>query len=675
MRLKWLWCLALTLPARAAYNCVPDIPPVAALISVGAPDAESGKSVVTGAPGAVRPGSSVILVTLETGNTNLVTAGPDGSFRAPLFAPPGTTVMVKAGSLWGTWKPEEPLSCFPGTFVLPGQPASALAVAGAGMVLPYPSQTMWTFEGAIGGNTYVPGAKDGRSLYVTCQGSATLSILDAAKLAVTASIPVDAEPYGVVAAPAGDVVYVAAAVAGVVDVVHISNGGPVPVLLLDGVIPVEARPKGLALSPDGTRLYVTHFFTGDVSVIDTASRRVVQTIATGLDSNMAQRIVLDSSGLKAYVPHMRSNAGNPFLLFDGIVFSELSVLDLTANQLLPAERADLSEGVRAVNLPSDVALSPNGGLAYVVNLGSGDLSVVDLKARYRIADVDVGEGPRGIVLSPGGETAYVLNSLSDDVSIVDLARLQETGRIKVTTSPLDPVVKRGKMLFFSSRTTQLSRQRWLSCASCHLEGDHDGRTWLLAGIGPRNTPSLRGAGNTAPLHWDSDSCSVSDVAEGTFRYIMGGSGLLNGPFSACAANPVRSPDMDALVAFVASLPLKPNPQPPEPAAVARGKAIFNRPDVGCAVCHPAPQYTDSTLKKPFLKHDVGTGDGPGEEIGGAFDTPCLLMLWNSEPYLHDGSAATLMDVLTARNPGDRHGRTSMLSDGEKADLVAFLLSL
>jgi hypothetical protein len=51
------------------------------------------------------------------------------------------------------------------------------------------------------------------------------------------------------------------------------------------------------------------------------------------------------------------------------------------------------------------------------------------------------------------------------------------------------------------------------------------------------------------------------------------------------------------------------------------------------------------------------------------------MLWDSAPNLHDGSAATLMDVLTTRNVGDLHGRTSMLSDADRADLVAFLLSL
>jgi cytochrome c peroxidase len=97
--------------------------------------------------------------------------------------------------------------------------------------------------------------------------------------------------------------------------------------------------------------------------------------------------------------------------------------------------------------------------------------------------------------------------------------------------------------------------------------------------------------------------------------------------------------------------------------------------VGCATCHLPPRYTDSTLAAPFIKHDVGTGDGPDERFGSAFDTPSLRGLWDSAPYLHDGSAASLRDVLITRNPQGRHGRTAHLSEEEIRDLIAFLLSL
>lgn len=138
-------------------------------------------------------------------------------------------------------------------------------------------------------------------------------------------------------------------------------------------------------------------------------------------------------------------------------------------------------------------------------------------------------------------------------------------------------------------------------------------------------------------------------------------------------NAGRSEDLDALAAYALSLQFKPSPWT---ATVERGRTIFNRADVGCAGCHPAPRYTDSTLNvSPYVLHNVGTGDGPGERMGPAFDTPSLRGIWYTAPYLHDGSAPGLRDVLITRNPGDRHGRTSNLSESEIADLIAFLKSL
>ena len=90
--------------------------------------------------------------------------------------------------------------------------------------------------------------------------------------------------------------------------------------------------------------------------------------------------------------------------------------------------------------------------------------------------------------------------------------------------------------------------------------------------------------------------------------------------------------------------------------------------VGCAECHPPALYTD------LKAHDVGTqtrGDKPSDK----FDTPTLVECWRTAPYLHDGSAATMREVLTTANRNDRHGKTSHLTDRQIEDLVAFLLSL
>jgi cytochrome c peroxidase len=118
------------------------------------------------------------------------------------------------------------------------------------------------------------------------------------------------------------------------------------------------------------------------------------------------------------------------------------------------------------------------------------------------------------------------------------------------------------------------------------------------------------------------------------------------------------------------MPLSPAHAHGEPLTEAeqRGQAIFNRPDTGCATCHPPPLYTDKQ------KHDVGTAT-PDERIGPEFDTPTLRGLYDSAPYFHDGSAATLYEALTRPSPGGEHDVSALLSEAEIQDLIAFLMAL
>ena len=81
----------------------------------------------------------------------------------------------------------------------------------------------------------------------------------------------------------------------------------------------------------------------------------------------------------------------------------------------------------------------------------------------------------------------------------------------------------------------------------------------------------------------------------------------------------------------------------------------------CSTCHRPPLFTDR------LPSTVGTG--------AAFDTPHLLDVAASAPYLHDGRALTLEEIWTVHSLDDQHGVTSDLTKAELNDLVVFLGSL
>ncbi len=563
----------------------------------------------------------------------------------------------------------------------------------------------------------------GLRAYVANRGSGTVSVVDLAARAVVAEVAVGYRPYGVVVSPGGGRLYVAVQGADRVAVLDTAT------LALVRALPVADRPSGLALSSGAETLYVTHLLSNALTALPTdvqtlylplilknaqGIRHKAQNIPVSLghpipniqspisniqlfpDSNLVQSIVLSPDGGRAYVPHTRSNTSNPNLNFDTTVIPLVSLVDTVTGQHLVGQQFDLGTlDPPGVGLPFDAALTPStslpstrlrtgragpdGGELWVVNAASNDLSVLDLASRQLVAHVEVGDNPRGIVLAPDGATAYVNNTLAGTVSVVDTAAYTVTGVITVTDLPLPPILLRGKRLFHTSDDPRLAKNQWIACNSCHFEGEHDGRTWQFAFAGPRNTTSLLGMIQTYPLRWSGEWDESAD-AEFANRKENFGSGLVETMNCAIAPpdcvhqppNQGRAYDLDALALFLDSLamPLSPAHAAGQPLAEAelRGRALFLDPALGCVDCHSPPLYTDHQA------HDVGTAT-PNEKIGPAYDTPTLRGLYDSAPYFHDGSAATLYETVTYPSPGSEHDVRAHLTEAKIQDLIAFLLTL
>jgi cytochrome c peroxidase len=178
---------------------------------------------------------------------------------------------------------------------------------------------------------------------------------------------------------------------------------------------------------------------------------------------------------------------------------------------------------------------------------------------------------------------------------------------------------------------------------------------LNDGLGnPKNTKSMLLSHRTPPAM----ALGVRDSAEVAVR-----AGIRHIQFA------VR-PESDAVAIDKYLKTLKPIPSPylrrgKLSASAKRGEKIFEK--ANCASCHPAPLYTN------MEKYNIGTGrDREKDEL---FDTPTLVEVWQTAPYLHDGRAATLKDVLKKYNSEDKHGHTSDLTDDQIKDLANFVLSL
>jgi YVTN family beta-propeller protein len=542
---------------------------------------------------------------------------------------------------------------------------------------------------------------DSKWAYVANHGSDSVSIIDLPGRRVAGEIATNDRPYGIVLSPNDQFLYVAEQGSDTVAIVETGSGQ-----LLQRVA-VADRPSGLAINGDGRTLYVTHLLSNRITLLDVSqpyashlpllltsyrplaasrqplapSRQPPATILLWPDSNLVQSFVIGPDGHTAYVPHSRSNTSNPALTFDTTVAPLVSLIDLDTQQHLVGKQIDVGTvDPPGVGLPFDVALNAAGDELWVVNAASNDITVVDLTSRHLVVHLEVGDNPRGIVLAPDGQSAYVNNTLSGSVSVIDTATYTVTATISSSQIPLPPVLLEGKRLFNSSDDPRMSNAQWIACNTCHFDGEQDGRTWIFAFAGPRNTTSLLGMIETYPLRWSGEWDESAD-SEFAVRQENFGAGLLSGPMH-CSLAPVdcvnqpphqgQSAALDALAAYIDSLANRPSPGhshgQPLTAAQARGQAIFDRPELGCVTCHPSPLYTDKQA------HDVGTVTA-GEKIGPNYDTPSLRGLFDSAPYFHDGSAASLFDALTRPSPGNEHDVSQSLTENEIQDLIAYLLAL
>lgn len=537
---------------------------------------------------------------------------------------------------------------------------------------------------------------------------------------------------------------------------YVSLEGPGAIQRLDakgmtlaGKLSLGPFPRALAVTPDGKSLLATRFLSSDsagmIWSVDLRSFDRAEAIDLPLDRtsfesgtaarglpNYVATIAVHPSGNSAWYAAKKDNIlqglnrdGKP-LTFESTMRSLISSLDLRPGAGTGSETTASRIDLDNTSQPSAVAFCSHGTFLFATMQGSNRLFVLDPQTRHVLVERETGLAPQGVVVDEFSGRVFVQDFLGRTVTVFDAKGLLATGDTTVTRlaavpvssrEPLGETVLAGKRIFYNAKDPRMSLDGYTSCASCHLDGGHDGRTWDFTdrGEGLRNTTTLLGKAGMGhgPLHWSANFDEMQDF-EHDMRGPFGGKGFMDnalfqsGTRGTTLGDPKsgKSTDLDALAAYVASLTAAPpspyrNPEGSFRADAVAGESVFNREDVGCAKCHVPPLYTDSRLPglvKPaagavaifpgaksryteegFLLHDVGTlkptsGQRLAKELQG-LDTPTLKGIWQTAPYLHDGSAATVMDVLTTANTGDRHGKTSHLSAGDRENLAAFLLQL
>ncbi|MDD4870035.1 MAG: cell surface protein [Kiritimatiellae bacterium] len=546
---------------------------------------------------------------------------------------------------------------------------------------------------------------DGRTLFVTCAApESQVCILDVARACVTDTLPAGHTAMAPVLSPDGKTLFICNRFNNDVSVFDLVAKKEVR------RIPVRREPVAAVLTLDGRRLLVANFLHmgradadrvgAVVSVIDTERGEVVDDLWLPSGSGLLNDIRVSPDGKSAVVTHVLARFQRPTtqLARGWINTNAKTLIDLAEMQVINTVLLDAIDS-GAAN-PWGIAWSADSRTLVVTHAGTHEVSVIDyaaeleklaklspmvpaaqraftpysmaaarvpadvqndlsflvgLRERRRLPEGDL--GPRAVVVV--GRLACVVNYFSDTLTLLELDGMQpKTETIPLGPKPQMTTVRQGELHFNDAR---LSSQGWQSCASCH-PGDArvDGLNWDLLndGIGnPKNSKSLLFVFQTPPAM----SIGVRESAEAAVR-----AGIRHILFTA------QPPEVaDAIDAYLKSLKPVPSPHLVKgwlSAAAQRGEIVFRSKETGCIECHSGPLFTD------LKSYDVGTlrrFDRPSDQ----FDTPALIELWRTAPYLHDGSALTLHDMLTFANPHDKHGRTSRLTADQILDLCAYLLSL
>lgn len=562
-------------------------------------------------------------------------------------------------------------------------------------------------------------APDGR-VWVTNSGDASISVISTNTMAVaqTIALPRASMPFGVAFAPNGRAAYVTLEATGTLLKIDPVTGATVRKLI------VGANPRHLSISAKSTPVLVSRFIsppmrgegTAAVQTESSGNKLGGEVVAVSAEMVVQKTIVLEHSekpdstaqgrglpnylaaaimapdSLSAWVPSKQDNIkrgtlrdGNN-LDFQNTVRAISSRIDVATLSEDHAARIDHDNSGRA----SAAAFHPTGAYLFVALETSRHVAVVDPVRKAEIYRFDAGRAPQGLTISDDGLRLYVNNFMDRTLGVFDLTRLVRYGELSVAPLAAVPAVSiekltapvlTGKRLFYDARDPRLARDGYMSCASCHDDGRHDGRTWDMTGLGEglRNTISLRGrSGGQGFKHWSGNFDEIQDF-EGQIRLLAQGTGLMaDAQFNAgTRAQPLGEPkgglsqDLDALAAYVQSLKeFAPSPMRTAggtlTAKASSGKPVFASK---CASCHGGAGFTDSGIN---TLRNVGTlKSSSGQRLGGpltGIDTPTLRDVWSTGPYLHDGSAATIVDAVKAHT-------NVTLSDTQLSNVAAYVLQI
>ncbi len=499
---------------------------------------------------------------------------------------------------------------------------------------------------------------DGRHAFLVNAAASAISVIEAASDSVVAQIPVPRGSRRIAFdfRPGVQRIYVTNEVS---NALLVFDEGPNSTFARGPNIPLQGQMPGPLAVISEQLLVVGHRASQELEFVDPTATAGSTTVNRLRLLGLPADVVLASDG-SLRVPTFERSQGVPGL--EG--FNRVLRVDPQSATLLGTEHEDTAtdyiDMAVADNLNAVVAAS-TGSVLFSDNAGT-------LLANVDLAPFQFSATPQDAAFVPGisgPDKLYVANYFRESIVSIDLSggsftraseiALAWSGSPRVPLSGALSPEEDGDWFFRSVNlfNGNVATPNRVTCYTCHVDigGDNLDR--------PRQVPVMWGLADTAPYGSTGNSQLLSGIVGGAVNnHNSTGLGTFPGA-------------QDLIEVFLASR------QPPQsiylnqdgslaPIAQA-GKALFEGA-AGCTTCHAAPAFIPDDPQLLTIEEGIGTGLAPA-------NVPSLRAVWATAPYLHNGSAQTLMDVLSI-NPNDTHGQlAAVLNQQQRERLVAYLKTL
>lgn len=415
-----------------------------------------------------------------------------------------------------------------------------------------------------------------------------------------------------------------------------------------------------------------------LSIVDVEKKDIIKRVPLPNGSTDVKAIAVSGDQRYAYTTHLLARYQLPTNQVDRgwMSTNALTIIDLEDQEILTTVLLDTPQ--KGAANPWGIEVTNDNKQLVIAASGTHELVMIDLKGMHqRIEDVkqgkkatpstiewkDIpndagflyglisfvstdGKGPRDVVIHKG--RAFTSNYFTGELVSVNLSS-GEKQVIKQAGTPMIATLEgRGEMFFHDA---SLCFQSWQSCASCHPnDARMDALNWDQKNDGfgnPKNTKSLLLSHETPPSMITGIRKDAETAVRAGYKFIF-----------FAADNEAITHAMDV---WLKSLKAVPSPyliNGKLSDVAQKGKVLF---DAHCASCHSGPYYTD------MKQYNVDWSTGADKDV--KMDVPTLREVWRTAPYLYDGRAYTMREML------DIHGPMKKVSDDELNELTEYVLSL